>query len=337
MPKKIVVVIFALLAAAGAATRYSFAGGLEEFLGKFPDAAEIYFQTKTEEGVGFYTITVPSGETAPTGVLGRSMDGAASAGLLVHEGPGADGVEDISLEKNDEEPVCFGGPLRDLQPSVSPGGSVAFATETASDTFDLALWDPSNGMRTLDLGIGGETEPVILYAAPAGDGPVIVLFQGSKGDEFQLYYAVIGPDDEIFKVRRLFVFAGRALSPDLLNPHAERAPVDGDTFPLAFHGLPDEDDQRDLYIGELTFHGDVSDPAGITLTTDEPEQLTICLADDKYPELYRDCAGTLWCFFASYRDGDYDIYALDLGNLELYQLTDMPGTQTAPYAHRLEP
>jgi hypothetical protein len=335
MPKKIAVVIFALLAAAGAATRYSVAGGLAEFLGKFPDPAEIYFQTKTPEGVGFYTITTPSGETAPTGVLGRSMDGDASAGLLVHEGPGADGVEDIFLEKNGEEPVAFGGPLRDLQPSVSPGGLVAFATETAPDSFDLALWDSSRGMRTLDLGIGDETEPVILYAAPEGDGPVILLFQGSNGEDFQLYYAVLGSDDEIVKVNLLFVFAGRALSPDLLNPHPERAPSDGDTFPLAFHGLPDEDNQRDLYIGELTFHGDLSDPAGITLAADEPEQLTISLTDDKYPDLYRDTAGTLWCFFASFRDGDYDIYALDLDAMELYQLTDLPGTQTAPYVYRL--
>jgi len=336
MPKKIAVVIFTLLAAAGAATRYSVAGGLEEFLAKFPDPAEIYFQTKTPEGVGFYTISVPSGETAPTGVLGRGMDGVASAGLLVHEGPGADGVEDIFLEKNGEEPVCFGGPMRDLHPSVSPGGTVAFATETAPDCFDIALWDEPNGMRTLDLGIGDETEPVTLYAAPAGDGPVVFIFQGFKDGEFQLYYAVLGPDDEIVKVNRLFVYAGRALSPDLLNPHPERAPRDGDTFPLAFHGLPEDDNQRDLYIGELTFHGDVSDPAGITLTADEPERLVISLADDKYPDLYRDTAGTLWCFFSSFRDGDYDIYALDLGALELYQLTDLPGTQTAPYVHRLE-
>ncbi len=331
--KKIAFALAALLTVAGAATRYSVAGGLEEFLAKFPDPAEIYFQTKTPEGVGFYTITTPSGEIAPTGVFGRGMDGVASAGLLVHEGPGADGVEDIFFEKNGEEPVSFGGPMRDLQPSVSPGGTVAFTTETAPNCFDLALWDSSHGMRTLDLGIGDETEPVILYAAPAGDGPVIVLFQWSSGGEFQLYYAVIGPDDEIFKVRRLFVFAGRALSPDLYDPAPGRAPADGDTLPLAFHGLPDEDDQRDLYIGELTFHGDLSDPAGITLTADEPEQITICLADDKYPELYRDTAGTLWCFFASFRDGDYDIYALDLGAMELYQLTDMSGTQTAPYVY----
>jgi hypothetical protein len=324
-----------LLTAAGAATRYSVAGGLEEFLAKFPDPVQIYFQTKTPEGVGFYTIAVPSGETAPMGVLGRSMDGAASAGLLVHEGPGADGVEDIFLEAAGEEPVSFGGPLRDLQPSVSPGGTVAFATETAPDTFDLALWDSSRGMRTLELGIGDETEPVILYAAPAGDGPVILLFQGSSGDEFQLYYAVIGPDDEILKVNRLFAFAGRALSPDLLNLHPESAPVDGDVFPLAFHGLAEDDNQRDLYIGELTFHGDLADPAGITLAADEPEQLIISLTDDKYPDLYRDTAGTLWCFFASYKDGDYDIYALDLGAMELYQLTDLSGTQTAPYVYRL--
>jgi len=76
---------------------------------------------------------------------------------------------------------------------------------------------------------------------------------------------------------------------------------------------------------------------GISLTVGEPERLTESPADDKYPELYRDSGGTLWCFFASFRDGDYDLYALDLGTRELYQLTDLPGTQTAPYVRALEP
>jgi len=311
-------------------------GGLEEFLAKFPDAAEIYFQTKTPEGVGFYTISAPSGEMAPVGIFGRSMDGVASAGLLVHEGPGADGIEDIFLEKTGEETVSFGGPLRDLQPSLSPGGLVVFATETEPVCFDLALWDATSGMRTLDLGCGDETEPAILYAAPEGNGPVIVVFQGHVGGDFQLYYAVLGPNDETAEVDRLLAFPGWALSPDLLLPSADWTPREGDTVPLAFHGLGD-DDQRDLYLGELTFHGDVAYPEEIRLTAGEPERLAVSPADDKYPELYRDSTGTLWCFFASFRDGDYDLYAWTQGTRELYQLTDLPGTQTAPYVRALEP
>ncbi|MCX7021602.1 MAG: hypothetical protein NTW26_04875 [bacterium] len=309
-------------------------GGLEPFLAKFPDAAEIYFQTMTEEGVGFYTITTPSGEMSSTGIPGRGMDGVASAGLLVHEGPGPDGIEDIFFERAGEEPVSFGGPLRDLNPSVSAGGRVVFATETEPDRFDLALWDAGAGMRRLELGCGDETEPAILCAT--ADGPTVVVFQSRQGEAFQLYYAVIGPGDEIVRVERLLDFPGRALNPDLLDPRPDRAPADGDTFQLAFHALGD-DDQRDLYCGEVTFHGDLADPEEIRLTAGEPERLTESPADDKYPELYRDSGGTLWCFFASFRDGDYDLYALDLDTRELYQLTDLPGTQTAPYVRALEP
>jgi hypothetical protein len=328
-----VCLLFCLLVASSpSVAELAVTGGLGEFLQKFPDAAEVYFQTKTEEGVGFYTLSTPSGEIVPVGVLGRSMNGAASAGLLVHEGPDPDGVEDILLEKDGEEPVRFGGPLRDLQPSVSPDGRVVFSTETEPRHFDIAVWDAEAGMRTLDLGHGEETEPAIL-CAPEG-GPLVIVFQAKEGDAFRLYYAVIGPDDEVIRVERLLDFPGRALSPDVLNPHPDRAPADGDTFPLAFHGMGD-DDQRDVYLAGVTFHGDLDDPKGIELTPDEPERLTVSPADDKYPELHRDTAGTLWYLFASFRDGDYDLYALDTATGELYQLTDMPGTQTAPYVHPL--
>jgi hypothetical protein len=324
-----------LLAAVGAvaAAGLEVAGGLEEFLEKFPDAAEVYFQTKTDAGVGFYTISTPSGEMTPTGILGRGMAGVAAEGVLVHEGPDADGIEDVYVRRpGAEEPIRFGGPLRDLQPCVCPGGLVAFATETEPDRFDLALWDASGGMRTLDLGCGDETEPAILYA-PAGDGPVIVIFQGHVAGEFQLYYAVIRPCGTVARAERLLEFPGWALCPEVLPPSADWTPREGDAALLAFHGLA-EGDQRDLYLCEVTFHGDPDDPEGVRLTAGEPERLTESPADDKYPELHRDSAGTLWCLYASFRDGDYDLYALNLDTRELYQLTDMRGTQTVPYVHR---
>ena len=326
------ILLVLLTAVCAAAAPLEVVGGLDAFLEKFPDAAEIYFQTKDPEGVGFWTIATPSGEMAPVGILGRSMDGVASTGLLVHEGPDPDGVEDIFFERAGEAPVSFGGPMRDLNPGVSPDGLVVFATETEPDRFDLALWDAGAGMRRLDLGCGDETDPAILCAPE--DGPAVVVFQGHVGGDFQLYYAVLGSGDEIIRVERLLAFPGQAFSPDVLNPRPDRAPEDGDAFPLAFHSLGD-DDQRDLYLAEVTFHGDFADPEDIRLTADEPERLAISPADDKYPELYRDSGGTLWCLFASFRDGDYDLYALDTGTREIYQLTDLPGTQTAPYVHPL--
>ncbi|HDR06576.1 MAG TPA: hypothetical protein ENN88_02990 [Candidatus Coatesbacteria bacterium] len=335
-PLRLFLCLFAITLPAAAA-RLPLTGGLDEFLEKFADEALIYFQTKTEEGVGFFAITTPSGETGFTGLFGRGMAGVASEGLLVHEGPGVDGVEDIFLERPGGEPVSFGGPLRDLSPAAWPGGLVVFGTEIEPTAFDIALWTEASGMLIVDLGCGEETEPAILHADaddPLGH-PVILLFQGFLDETFQIYYAVLGPGAEPVKVERLLDFPGRALSPEVLNERPDRAPEDGDTFPFAFHGMTDEV-QRDLFLGELTFHGDLADPESIRLTVDEPERINISPGDERYPRLYRDSAGTLWCLFASFRDGDYDIYALDLATRELFQLVDLPGTQTAPYVHRLE-
>ncbi len=310
-------------------------GGLEMFLETFPDEVEIYFQTKTEEGVGFFTLTTPAGEITNTGIIGRSATG--NSGLLVHEGPGEDGPEDIFVRPPDGgEVITFGGPLRDLHPCVFTGGLVAFTTEIEEVVFDLALWTESTGMMRLDLDCGDETEPAIFYAAPADplDHPAVVVFQGRDDDDFQLYYAVLGPGGEVVRAEQLFEFPGRALCPDILVPRRSGEPEDGDTARLAFHGLV-EGAKRDVYLCELTFHGDLGgNLEEIRLTVGEPERLTESPAEDKYPELYTDSSGALWCLFASYRDGDYDIYALNTDMLELYQLTDLPGTQTAPLVMR---
>ncbi|MCK4594485.1 hypothetical protein KAU45_08275, partial [bacterium] len=221
-------------------------GGLEVFLETFPDEVEIYFQTKTEEGVELYTISVPEGKISPTGIIGRSA--AGNSGLLVHEGPGEDGPEDIYVRKSDEvEPLTFGGPMRDLHPCVFGNNLIIFSTEIEEGRYDLALWSESTGMMRLDPGCGDETEPAILYAAPAGDGPTILVFQGHNDGDFQLYYAVLGPGGEVVKAEQLFEFPGLALCPDIPVQHSSGEPEDGDTVRLAFHGLV-EGAKRDLYL-----------------------------------------------------------------------------------------
>lgn len=308
-------------------------GGLGDFLAAFPDEVEIYFQTKTEEGVGLYTISVPEGEISATGIIGRSA--AGNSGLLVHEGPGEDGPEDIFVRPPDGgEVITFGGPMRDLHPCVFGNNLIIFSTEIEKGRYDLALWSESTGMMRLDPGCGDETKPAILYASPAADPldhPTVIVFQGRDDGDFQLYYAVLGPGGEVVKAEQLFEFPGRAFCPDILVPRRSGEPEDGDTVRLAFHGLV-EDDKRDVYLCGLTFHGDLGgNLEDIRLTVGEPRRLTESPAEDKYPDLYLDSSGALWCLFASYRDGDYDIYALNTDTLELYQLTDMPGTQTAPF------
>ena len=65
------------------------------------------------------------------------------------------------------------------------------------------------------------------------------------------------------------------------------------------------------------------------LVAENLRQLTDWPGQEKFPDIYVGY-GSTWCFFSSDRDGDYDIYALWIEEMRFYQLTDKPGTQTAP-------
>jgi len=299
------------------------------------------------------------------GVTGRFPAGMGSVGssgiqnpqnILVYESPSGN----IGLCRfNPSEPeVTFGGPGEDLQPEIFGDAVIAYARENAEGGYDIALHTATRDV-TLDLGQGDELWPTFFYAPshigcypedydpfsfdnyfkdppPLKDPldlPVVLIFQGNPDGRYQLYYAVLGPGAEVLAVEPLLDFPGEAMCPDIPNHHGrEVGLVDGGGTWMAFHGLVDGN--RDIYLVKLTFHGDPENPAGWSLGADNPRRLTDDPADDKFPELYTTYPypghETVWCFFSSNRDGDYDLYAVSQESGKLYQLTDLPGTQTAP-------
>jgi len=231
----------------------------------------------------------------------------------------------------------------DLQPEVFGNLYVAFARENEEGGFDLAVWTYFMGVKLLELDLGDEMWPTFFYAAARGAlgpddmmnparKPAIIVFQGNPDDAYQLYYTVLGPNAEVVKTGKLLDFEGEAMCPDIPNHYYKEVDYahDGGCTLLAFHGL--RDGNRDIYLTEITLHGDIEgDLEKVSLSASIPRRLTDWPGQEKFPELYSEVVPTTWCFFASDRDGDYDIYALWVEEGRFYQLTDMPGTQTAPF------
>lgn len=326
-------------------------GGLEEFAEVFPDADScyLYYQGWTADGTRLFKLALSGGEPLNTGLEARFIDGrgaygsldpAADPERLVFEVRGAEDWNIVVLDPVTDEAQTVASRLGDLQPSIGGHGLVAFTVQTAEGGHTLALWTEQSGVVPLDLPDGNYTFPCVVYAAPASLGddplehPAVIIYQSKHGDDYHLRYLIVEPGGEIARDRLLLNHPRRVLCPEVANTSPSFIPADGERLELLFHGLED-DGKRDLYRAELTIEGDVTgDPDELSLELETPQRLTEHPAEDKYPELYYPVdGGAPWVFFASYRDGDYDLYAFELGSTELYQLLDEPMTQTAPYVH----
>ena len=281
---------------------------------------------------------------------------------LVYEVPGEGGWDlAVAGERYTDVVALISGPGEDLQPDVFGNRCVAFARENSDGGYDIALWTEPSGVKVLDLGEGDELWPTFFYAASKGElappdaawddpdarepepgemdplnEPSAIIFQANPDGAYRLHYALLGPGSEVERTGELSGTGfdeseGEMMCPDIPNQYysePDYAP-DGPT-PLAFQGLTG--DNRDLYLTEVrrmtSVWGDRLVAEGLRRLTDWPGQ-------EKFPELFArydweaDEPAT-WCFFASDCDGDFDIYALWVEAGRFYQLTDLPGDQTAP-------
>jgi hypothetical protein len=281
---------------------------------------------------------------------------------LVREVPGEGGwaLEVIPHYRFGDVVAVLAGPGEDLQPAVFGNRCVAFSRENEDGGYDIALWTENSGVKVLDLGPGDEMWPTFFYAASAEElappdadpytfepapgeinplnEPSAIIFQADPDGAFRLHYALLGPGGEVERTGELTGegldgFEGEMLCPDIPNQYwgePDYAP-DGPAL-LAFQGLADGN--RDLYLTEVRR---VSFEWGSKLVAEGLVRLTDWPGDEKFPELFAAYdweadEPVTWCFFASDRDGDFDVYALWVEKGRFYQLTDLPGTQTAPLA-----
>ena len=299
----------------------------------------------------------------PAGIGAFSVSGFCNPPTLVYEVPG-EGGWDLAVADDPRSAggaFLISGPGEDIQPDVFGDRCVADARENSDGGYDIALWTSDSGVEVLDLGEGDEMWPTFFYAASKGElwppeidpydpdarepepgemdplnEPSAIIFQADPDGRNRLHYALLGPGGVVERTGELAgkgfdEFEGEAMCPDISNQYyaePDYAP-DGPT-PLAFQGLTDDD--RDLYLTQVSR---VSSERGARLVAEGLVRLTDWPGDEKFPELFArydweaDEPAT-WCFFAADRDGDFDIYALWVEADRFYQLTDLPGTQTAP-------
>jgi hypothetical protein len=357
-------VLVAGLAAAGEI------GGPAEFWTDFMDhggySIDLIFVDYASGGPVLVKLPEMQAGVKPLGITGRYPAGMGLPAVggcftnrtsLVYEIPGEGGwdlaVAEDPWSANEAAPIS--GPGEDIQPAVFGNRCVAFSRQNSDGGYDIALWTEDSGVEVLDLGPGNQMWPTFFYAAseeelappgadpytwewePGGDDPlsepVVLVYQDDPEGAYRLHYALVDPGGVVESVGELtgegFDLPGEMMCPDIANQYY-RGPdyyPDGST-PLAFHGLVDAN--RDIYLTEVRLDDD-----GLRLVAEGLERLTDWPGDEKFPELYTGFdyeAGepAVWCFFAADRDGDYDIYALWVEGGRFYQLTDEPGTQTAP-------
>jgi hypothetical protein len=278
---------------------------------------------------------------------------------VVYEVPGEGGwaLEVILHHRHGETVALLDGPGEDIQPEVFGNRCVAYARENSDGGYDIALWTEDSGVKVLDLGPGDQMWPTFFYAASEEElappdanpytfepepgeldplnEPVVIVYQDDSAGDSRLHYAVTAPGGAVRNSGELtgLDFDGEALCPDIHNQYYRRPDYypDGST-PLAFHGLVEGN--RDIYLTRVRLEDGA---AGARLVAEGLMKLTDWPGQEKFPELFLGWEGTdgttvTWCFFSADRDGDYDIYALRVEGGRIYQLTDLPGTQTAPLA-----
>ncbi|MCD4734270.1 hypothetical protein K8R78_08565 [bacterium] len=266
--------------------------------------------------------------------------------FLVFETPGRGGYDLAAGYTYGEKLfIIVDDPGEDLQPEIFGNGCMAFSRENTEGGYDIALWSADSGVKVLDLGPGDQMWPTFFYAAsteellpewadpytyesqpgecdPLSEG-VILIYQDNPDGDYRLHYAFIAPGGVVDHYGELtgIEFDGEMLCPDLPNRYYNKPDYypDGSTL-LAFQGLVD--DNRDIYLADVHMYDG-------KLVAENLRQLTDWTGQEKFPDIYAGY-GSTWCFFSSDRDGDYDIYALWIEEMRFYQLTDEPGTQTAP-------
>ena len=306
-------------------------------------------------------------ELETLGVAGRFPAGMGAYGIggtptncksFVYEVPGEGGWDlAVAVDGYDMEPLAvIADPGEDLQPAVFGNRCLAFSRENSDGGFDIALWSEDSGVRILDLGPGDQLWPTFFYAAskdelvPAGYGlgfpelspgeldplrkPVILVYQDNIEGFYRLYFSIVNPGGVVERSGEISGLEAvtETLCPELPNHYPTGFDyLDDYAPPLAFHS-PDDGD-RDIYLAWLS--ADDEGMKGLRLVARDIRRLTDWPGEEKFPELY---AGydweaketATWCFFAADRDGDWDVYALWVEENHFYQLTDLPGTQTAP-------
>ncbi len=266
--------------------------------------------------------------------------------FLVFETPGRGGYDLAAGYTYGEKLfIIVDDPGEDLQPEIFGNGCMAFSRENTEGGYDIALWSADSGVKVLDLGPGDQMWPTFFYAAsteellpewadpytyesqpgesdPLNEG-IILIYQDNPDGDYRLHYAFIAPGGVVDHYGELtgIDLDGEMLCPDIPNQYYNKPAYypDGSTH-LTFHSLLDGN--RDIYLADVHLDYD-------KLVASNLRQLTDWSGQEKFPDIY--CRGSAtWCFFSADRDGDYDIYALWIEEMRFYQLTDEPGTQTAP-------
>jgi len=294
------------------------------------------------------------GKPESLGIYGRFVSGMGMYGVgggfvnpsfMVFEVPGRGGYGLATGHTyNGTVSPLVDEPGEDIQPEVFGDGCVAFSRENTDGGYDIALWSSDSGVKILELGPGDQMWPTFFYAvstmtlvpddiSPYGDSrpfetdplskEVVLVYQDNPDGDYRLYYAFVAPGGVVDHYGELtgIELDGEMLCPDMPNHYYSEPSYypDGSTL-LTFHSLVDGN--RDIYLSEVRLSNG-------ELIAENLQQLTDWSGQEKFPDIYVGYDST-WCFFSSDRDGDYDIYALWLEEMRFYQLTDAPGTQTAP-------
>ncbi len=270
--------------------------------------------------------------------------------FMVFEIPGRGGYDLSAGHTNDDwRSTIVEDPGEDLQPEVFGDACVAFSRENTEGGYDIALRSFDSGVKVLDLGPGDQMWPTFFYAASTGElipagtdyysyyngddwkddvidpltEEVVLIYQDNPDGDYRLHYAFIAPGGVVDHYGELtgIDLDGEMLCPDMPNQYYNKPAYypDGSTL-LTFHSLADGN--RDIYLAEVHLDDE-------KLVAENLRQLTDWSGQEKFPDIYVGYDST-WCFFSSDHDGDYDIYALWIEEMRFYQLTDKPGTQTAP-------